>query len=153
MKKESFVQMDSFMLSRMDDNYFLATDNVDGEELFVIEQGVNFSVFGRDLHEPVQGACLNAGGDLRVLDLADLPAEGNDDCAAFGPQDLPESARAGLDALDGGSYEQVTQQLRNLAQQALPVCITVEPEDPDAETQTEAGAGDLAQPGVNCREV
>ena len=142
-----------WLYSRMDDNYFLAAEEVDGEERFVIEQGVNFSVFGRDLHEPVQGACLNAGGDLRVLDLADLPAAGDDDCAAFGPQDLPESARAGLDALDGGSYEQVTQQLRNLAQQALPVCITVEPEDPDAETQTEAGAGDLAQPGVNCREV
>lgn len=139
-----------WLYSRIDDNYFLAVNTIDGEDRFVIEQGVKYSLFGRDLHEPVQGACLTLRGDLRILDL---PARDQADCTGFGPADLSESDRAGVNALNGGSYQEVTEQLRNLAKKALPVCVTRESDDPDADPETEAGAGDLAQPGVNCREV
>ena len=55
--------------------------------------------------------------------------------------------RSQVEGLEGGSYDEVTQQLRRLASQALPVCI-------DRETPAdESDNGDLTRPGINCREV
>lgn len=158
--------------SRIDDQYFLATNS---EDQFVIQQGVDYSVFGRDLYTPLQTACINEAGDLRLIDV-----EGGQDpnCSVFGLNDIPETVRSSVDALDSGSYGHVARELQRLADEALPVCITVEadangdaadsdnPENPDnpdnpedaesAEQPDVAGSpgqGDLTQPGVNCREV
>lgn len=144
---------------RVDNSYFLATG---ANDQLVVEHGVDFSIFGRELHSPFQEACLDAQGALRLVD-----AGGSEDCPSFSLQDLPESVRASVPGLEGGSYDQVNQQLRRLADQALPVCVTREnppaeeepaapadPANPDApEPGAVAASGDLSSPGVNCREV
>lgn len=148
--------------SRIDDQYFVAT--TDRDEL-VIQQGVDYSVFGRDLFNPLQTACINEAGDLRLVDTANGQDPG---CSVFTLSDLPENVRSSVDALDSGSYDEVARQLQRLADEALPVCITVgngnesEAEDDNSDNAEEAeepdvaasgGQGDLTQPGVNCREV
>ncbi|WP_311775572.1 PP2C family protein-serine/threonine phosphatase [Corynebacterium testudinoris] len=127
--------------STIDRTYYVA---VSQDERLVIEHGVDYSVFGRDLHSPYQESCLNAAGDLQFKDVGS-----SESCPAFSLQDLPESARSSVNGLSSGSYDEVTQQLRRLADQALPVCI-------DRPTPAAEGAdagGDLSRPGVNCREV
>lgn len=124
--------------SRIADTFYLDTN--DNDE-FVIEQGVNFSVFGRDLHSPVQQACISDEGSLRFVDIGEEA-----DCTLFSLDDLPQNARGSVDALGSGSYDEVTSQLRRLAEEALPVCLTTEDEN-------RAQTSNLTQPGVNCREV
>lgn len=136
-----------WLFSRIDDNYFVAT-NADDE--FVIEQGVDYSVFGRDLHEPLQQACINEEGDLRFVDVGGN-AGAAEDCTPFEMNDLPESVRGSVDALESGSYDTAAQHMQRLADEALPVCLTLESESEPG--QPAAGEGDLTQPGINCREV
>lgn len=131
---------------KIDANYYLA---VDEQQNFVIHQGVDFSVFGRDLNDPLQQACINKEGGLRFVDVNPDDGRASSSCAIFGLQDIPESVRASVNSLEGGSYDEVTQQLRRLADQALPVCLTRES---DGNTDQPA-SGELNQPGVNCREV
>lgn len=125
-----------------DRTYFVATASSDH---LIIEHGVHYSVFGRELHSPYQQACLNERGGLQLVDVGST-----EDCSPFKLQDLPESTRASVAGLDNGSYDEVTQQLRRLADEALPVCLNLptQPEDSDADN-----TGDLSRPGVNCREV
>lgn len=125
-----------------DRTYFVAT--VPSDHL-IIQHGVDYSVFGRELHSPYQRACLNERGDLQLIDVGST-----DDCSPFKLEDLPESTRASVAGLDSGSYDEVTQQLRRLADEALPVCLNrpTQPEDSERES-----TGDLSHPGVNCREV
>ncbi len=131
---------------KIDENYYLA---VDGQENFVVHQGVDFSVFGRELNDPLQQACINRDGGLRFVDVNPDDGQASASCTIFGLQDIPESVRASVAGLEGGSYDEVTQQLRRLADQALPVCLTTESDgNPD-----QPASGDLNQPGVNCREV
>lgn len=127
--------------SRVDDQYFLA---VGDEDQFIIEQGVDYSVFGRDLHKPFQEACINEAGELRIVE----PPGTGKDCVLFGLGDIPEASRNSVGALAPGSYDEVAGHLQRLADEALPVCLTV-----DKSTNKPTGKGDLAQPGVNCREV
>ncbi|GAB3943086.1 PP2C family protein-serine/threonine phosphatase [Corynebacterium tapiri] len=122
-------------LSRLDDTYFLAVDEHDE---FVIEQGADLTIFGRDLHHPQQKACINEAGDLRLFDVATPPK----DCTVFGLNSVPESARSSVTALDSGSFDEVNQQLQRLADQALPVCLTVDQKP-----------ANVNKPGVTCREV
>lgn len=131
--------------NKIQENYYLA---VDEQENFVIHQGADFSVFGAELNDPLQQACINRAGNLRFVDLQGED-QASSSCSVFGLQDLPESARTSVDGLDGGSYDDVTLQLRRLSDQALPVCLTRESEGAEGEPT----AGDLNQPGVNCREV
>ncbi|QGU03331.1 PP2C family protein-serine/threonine phosphatase [Corynebacterium comes] len=132
-----------WVYSTVDRSYFIDTGE---EDHLVIESGVNFSVFGRDLHTPYQEACLDEAGALRLVDVGST-----EDCSPFTLQDLPESARTSVAGLGTGSYDEVTQQLRRLADQALPLCIARE-NPPEGENPDSAG-GDLTRPGVNCREV
>lgn len=138
----------------IDSNYYLA---VNEDEDFVIHQGVDYSVFGRELNDPLQTACINRDGGLRFVDVNPDDGRASASCAIFGLEDLPDSVRASVAGLEGGSYDEVTQQMRRLADQALPVCLTRESETPETEspeTMTdEPASGDLNQPGVNCREV
>jgi len=136
--------------SAMDRTYFIAT--ADNDHL-VVERGIDYSVFGRDLHSPYQEACLDERGDLRMVDVGSA-----EDCSPFETTDLPESVRSSVDGLDSGSYDDVTQQLRRLADEALPVCLDRTAADGDGEGDAAAGdaentPGDLSKPGVNCREV
>lgn len=130
--------------SRIDDQYFLRTGD---QEQFVIEQGVDYSVFGRDLHHPFQEACINEAGELRFIE----PRGDAADCTLFGLKDIPEASRSSVSALDHGSYEEIAGQLQRFASDALPVCLTVD--KPTETTNKPSGEGDLTQPGVNCREV
>lgn len=152
-------------------NYYIAVNERD--EL-VIENGVKYSLLGHDLHSTYQAACLSERGDVQLGEPTDgedtTPAPAGHSCTRFRLQDLPESARGQVtDGLPSGSYEEVTQQLRALAEEALPPCITSsskpEPKDPkdpkdptdtnkdpkESKDQKEHTGGDI--PGVNCREV
>lgn len=126
-------------LSRLDEQYYLS---VNDREEFVIEQGADYSIFGRDLHTPLQQACIDADGNLRYVGI-DEKAK---DCTLFGLDDLPESVRGSAAALDSGSYDDVTQQLQRLSDEALPVCVS----SADGKKADEK-AGKRDQPGVNCR--
>lgn len=128
----------------IDNSYFITTG---ADDHLVIQHGVDFSVFGRDLHTPYQEACLNKEGDLRLVDVGST-----EDCSPFRLLDLPASVRTQVAGLETGSYDEVTQQLRRLADQALPVCIDRESAPSEGDAAAEA-AGDLSRPGVNCREV
>ncbi|AKK10073.1 PP2C family protein-serine/threonine phosphatase [Corynebacterium uterequi] len=147
--------------SKIDDSFFVATDE---QGQFVVEQGVNYTVFGRDLHRPVQQACLTPEGDLGLVE-----AGGKDqkDCRPFTAEDLPQPDRAAATSLPSGSYADVTAQLGRLADAALPVCLEVDPgqqrpggvdeNKPEGSTPDPAAhpvnRGDLSQPGVNCRKA
>ena len=102
--------------SSRSDTYFVAVNDRDE---FVIEQGMNTAVFGRDMHEPVQQVCINDDNQIRLVDTKDVP----DDCKAFALSDLPESTRSRVDNLGSGSYADITDQLNSLADEALPTCV------------------------------
>lgn len=143
-----------WMLSRLDDQYYLA---VDDEENFVIEKGADFSLFGRDMHTPLQQACLDSDDNVQLIEAGEAP----DGCALFGLDDLPQSVRGSVDALEAGTYDDVTRQLQRLADEALPVCVSSaqdgrngdEADQADQADEADEDAGQDEQPGVNCRVV
>ncbi|MDK8450539.1 PP2C family protein-serine/threonine phosphatase [Corynebacterium mastitidis] len=132
------------------ERYFLATDDAGA---ILVERGLDYTVLGRDLHEEYQHACLGADASVRLTD----PQEGSEkDCHRFSLNDLPASARSSVEAMPSGTYEEINQQLRRLADQALPACVTVRKESDPARTEESSRPGeltDLAKPGVDCREV
>lgn len=109
------------------ETYFVA---VNDREEFVIEQGLDTTIFGRDMHKPVQQVCINNDNQIRLVGIGDVP----DDCHVFSLRDLPESTQSRVDNLGSGSYAEVTDQVNSLADEALPACV------------------DSADDG-NCREV
>lgn len=119
--------------SRIDSTFYVA---VNDQETISIEQGVDYRVFGKDLHSQFQVACLDGAGTLTLK-------ESCEGAAAFSINDLPESLRGSVADLPSGSYDEVQAQMQRLAAQALPVCV-------NKETTT---GGDRNEPGVNCREV
>lgn len=128
------------------DNYFIS---IGDEDSLVVENGVNFSVFGHDLHQPYQYVCLGADGAVRTVDLEDAGS-----CSLFTLEDLPEAARSQVDAWSSGSYDAVTQQLQRLGSQALPICVSTTTEDGETETDPERTTQHgRATPGVDCRVV
>lgn len=156
------------------DKYYIATN--DSDEL-IIERGVDYSLFGKDLHEPYQRVCLTKDDEVRTTDLGEKPSN---DCHPFSLTDLPGSVRGSITHLDSGSYSEVTDQLQRLSDKALPVCVnraetdnngknsegknndgnsdnndgnTGANKDKDAANAESADDGGLSTPGVNCREV
>src|SRR5699024_2968476 len=112
--------------------------------------------------------CLSDDNEVTLPD----PASGREDldCHLMTPEDLRPSARAQLDGLPADSYDEVRGQITRLAQEALPVCLTLSPGEaegePDAEgtdgaegaagpeeATTERDGSTGARPGENCREV
>ncbi|WP_295625916.1 PP2C family serine/threonine-protein phosphatase [uncultured Corynebacterium sp.] len=160
-----------------DSMYHLAVE--DG--VVQIMHGAPGSVLGVSLDSHHQFVCLSDDNEVRLPD----PASNREslDCHLMTPEDLAPAARAQLDGLPADSYDEVRAQVRRLADQALPVCLTVggregapaepgadgadgaEGTDGDAAATTAANApeGDEAnpengsdigsEPGVNCREV
>lgn len=117
--------------TRINTTYFVATGT---DDTITVEQGVDYRVFGFDLHEPYKMACIDRDGELTLLD----------DCTTDPPftvDDLPESLRGSIEGLPSGSYDEVQAQMQRLAEQALPACVSTQ----------EGGFRD--RPGVNCREV
>ncbi|MCX7543642.1 protein phosphatase 2C domain-containing protein [Corynebacterium sp. P5848] len=90
----------------------------------MIERGIELSVLGRPLHRPYQVVCLDAGANVTVVGTGTT-----DGCNAFRLDDLPESRRDSVSSLPAGSYDEVLQQLRRLADDALPLCVTRESEE------------------------
>ncbi|OFU58010.1 PP2C family serine/threonine-protein phosphatase [Corynebacterium sp. HMSC11E11] len=140
-----------------------------------VMHGVPGSVLGFSLHSHHQYICLS---DDNAVTLPDPESDRGDlDCHLMTPEDLSPSARSQLDGLPADSYDEIRGQVGRLAEQALPVCLTVAPgdeADPADGTTTpgapgaEAPEGDNAdnadgadgedpgtgsEPGVNCREV
>ncbi len=140
-----------------------------------VMHGVPGSLLGISLHSHHQYVCLS---DDNAVTLPD-PASDRDslDCHLMTPEDLAPAARSQLNGLPADSYDEVRDQIGRLAEQALPVCLTVAPgDDPDAAdggtpAPGENGADDAnaadgadenangedpgtgSEPGVNCREV
>ncbi|ALC04526.1 hypothetical protein CDES_00195 [Corynebacterium deserti GIMN1.010] len=119
--------------SRIDSTFYVAVN--DSEEI-TVEQGVDYRIFGKDLHSQYQVACLNEAGTLTLL-------ESCEDGKSFKLDDLPASVRGSVADLPSGSYDEVQAQMERLAAQALPLCVTKEV----------TTGGDRNEPGVNCREV
>ncbi|MDH4658716.1 MAG: PP2C family protein-serine/threonine phosphatase [Corynebacterium pyruviciproducens] len=111
-------------------NYYVAADG----EAITIYNGVNIA----GLSHVHQRPCLDESGNISLDDTGS--------CHQFTLSDLPEDARASIAGLPDGSYDDALGQVRRLADSALPVCVT-------RTNQDKAGDGDLATPGVNCREV
>ena len=123
--------------------YFITADDTGR---LLVERGLDYSVFGRDLHNPHQAACLAEDGTATLV-AADADAGGSD-CRPFALQDLPESTRSQVDALPSGSYDEVNGQLRRLGDEALPVCVTRpagEKSAEDAEDAKDDRSGDAAK--------
>lgn len=142
--------------------YFVTTDET---SRLIVERGVDFSVFGRDLHSPHQAACLSPEGSVQLV--AAGAGAGGTACTPFRLTDLPEATRGQVENLPSGSYDEITGQLRRLADAALPACVnrTADPRTtigadprPQAEKGQPGGTTPverdrLGHPGVDCREV
>ncbi|QGU06019.1 PP2C-family Ser/Thr phosphatase [Corynebacterium occultum] len=143
-------------VKKVQENYYVATA---AEDRIGIWKGVNYSVFGRELNEEYQLACINEQGGLKMVSPGD-----QGDCEPFNLDDLPESTRNSVSGLPSGTYDEVLEQMQRLAGSALPVCVTregaeAEPAPQDAENSesaapaAQANSGDRNTPGVDCREV
>ncbi len=117
-------------------HYYVAADP-ETQELS-IQNGVDFSLFGRELAQTYQHACLNAEGELG---LPTGECEGK--FAPFSVTDLPETERGAVANLPGGSYDEAQSALTRLADKALPVCRD------GSKNETKF----RSEPGVNCRKV
>lgn len=150
-----------------DSMYHLAVD----EGVVQVRHGAPGSLLGFSLHSHHQYVCLSDDNQVTLPDPA--TDRGSLDCHLMAPEDLAPAARAQLDGLPADSYDEIRGQIGRLADQALPVCLTVATrgdgeagagaEDSGAtesESATESAAADGGQdrgtgsePGVNCREV
>ena len=130
-------------------SYFVTANDADE---IIIEQGFQTSVFGRDLHEPVQKVCINDENQIRLVDTGSVP----NDCQLFTVSDLPDSTRQRVDNLGSGSYAEVTEQVHRLAEDALPVCVDeAAAEDAQAaeDADNEGADAEPETPAEACREV
>lgn len=119
------------------DTYHVAS--TDGS--ITVQRGFNATILGMDLDSTYQLACLDRSGSVRLSDVDDDNLPADSDCTPFKTEDLPQSSRERLGNLPSGSYEEITQQIRRLADNALPVCPTREHDQ------------SVGEPGVSCREV
>jgi len=106
--------------SRTADSYALTVG--EGDEL-VIEHTTRDSAFAQPKTEPIQHACINADGDLRVIGKDSVPT----DCHVFTLSDLPkeerEAAKIDIEKGGPGSYDDVLGRLNELADGVLPECV------------------------------
>lgn len=119
----------------LDNRYYIATDN---NEL-VVYKGADETILGKTLHSTYQRACLDAKGNLTLLD-----ANSTKKCHRFQLTDLPPSTRTNVDNLPSGDYNDVQTQMERLAKQVLPVCVTRESshgnaDNPDAARNDRSG--------------
>ena len=122
----------------LSNNYYVATN--EAQEI-TIQQGADYSVFGKELHSTHQNVCIN---DSNSLLFSGQPCEG--DFAPLKVTDLPESERSAVDHLSTGDLGEVQQQINDLGDKALKPCIT-------APSQKDKKDAKKNKPGVTCREV
>ncbi len=115
-------------------NYFLAEK--DGN--ITINQGVAATVLGVPLEKHVQDVCLDDKASVRLVDAN----TGGKDCHRFNTSDLRPAARGTLEGMPEDNYENVVGQVRRLASQTLPVCVT-------REKSPKPGDNTPGQPGQN----
>lgn len=119
----------------------------------LIYQGAPESFFGISLNSVYQEICLDSDAAIRLL-----PAGSTDSCHRFSTADLTPAARGSLDNLPRDSYQSIQEQLRRLAEQTLPICVTRNPSTGSAggagaDNAVDDNPADLTTPGVSCREV
>ncbi|MGO3363046.1 MAG: PP2C family protein-serine/threonine phosphatase [Corynebacterium sp.] len=116
----------------------------------LIYQGSPGSILGVSTQSAYQEVCLDGGADVRLL-----PAGSDDPCHRFTTSDLTPAARGTLDNLPRDSYDEIQQQVRRLADQTLPVCVTRDNDNRNNDNGNSSNAepSDLTTPGVSCREV
>ena len=122
----------------LSNNYYVATN--EAQEI-TIQQGADYSVFGKELHSTNQYVCIN---DSNSLLFSGEPCKG--DFAPLKVTDLPESERSAVDHLSTGDLGEVQQQVNDLGDKALKPCIT-------APSQKDKKDAKKNKPGVTCREV
>ena len=123
-------------LKQADKHYFLA---VDSDNRIVVEQGANYTVFGRSLHHTALAACLGESTDVTTVAVgADQSVDEaiGDACSPFTVDDLPPAVRNTVSTVPGGSLDQMVERLGSLARSALPVCVTREAADGSTPTAT-----------------
>lgn len=138
----------------------------------VVNRGMPQSIAGIQISNRYQEICLTAESTVLLLDEGS-----NNSCHRFETTDLTPAARGALEQLPEDNYDAVIQQVRRLAEQTLPVCVTRSPANPETTngstngrannprtpgtpntptptnpTESEAPE-DLTTPGVSCREV
>ena len=131
-----------WMKNYLGSHYYVATGE---DDVLTIQKGADFDLFGRPLHQTYQHACLNKDNALRLG--ADECAE---DFAPFTLQALPESERAAVGNLDGGSYDEVQTQLSRLSDKALKPCST---SSKDTKDRAKNKQSQKPHKQGNCREV
>lgn len=110
-----------------DATYHLAVE--DG--VIQVMHGAPGTLLGFSLSSHHQYICLSDDNQVTLPD----PAAPRDslDCHLLVPEDLTPSARSQIAGLPADSYDEVRAQVGRLAQQALPVCLTVSPGDGTAD--------------------
>lgn len=167
-----------FLRQRISETYYITTDS----EQLVIERGVEGDLFGRDTHSIYQRACLSADGNLTVVDAeADFPtdctafvvndlrpaARGSLEQLPSGDYDqvleqmqrlsqeiLPAcvTREAAEDATDAETNETAASDEAPESSEES-AAATSSADATSEESSTPSRPGDLASPGVNCREV
>ena len=94
----------------LSNNYYVATN--EAQEI-TIQQGADYSVFGKELHSTNQYVCIN---DSNSLLFSGEPCKG--DFAPLKVTDLPESERSAVDHLSTGDLGEVQQQVNVLLRRA-----------------------------------
>ena len=119
-----------------------------------VRHGVSGTLLGYELSETHQYVCLTDANEVQ------LPQAGTDreavNCHIMTPEDLSPAARESLNSLPADSYNGVSEQIGRLAEEALPVCLTVANSDEGERTKAQEDSTNErlgSQPGVNCREV
>ena len=140
-------------------NYYVAADG----GTVAIMRGVQTSILGIRLHEPVKLGCLDAEGEVQQID----PGESADDhdCRLLKLDDLnPAKHRQVQDGLRAGKRTEAVQQLASLKADLLPVCLPQsktrpgpagKPAEPHARTPGVPVPPEVTdqQPGVDCRST
>jgi serine/threonine protein phosphatase PrpC len=138
-----------------------ATDDAtESASPIIIYQGSPGSILGFSTQDAYQEVCLNENADVQLLS-----AGSDEPCHRFSTADLTPAARGTLDNLPTDSYEEVQMQVRRLAEQTLPVCVTREDGNNGGNndrgsngsdrgnSSEDTDPSDLTTPGVSCREV
>ncbi|WKD58478.1 PP2C family protein-serine/threonine phosphatase [Corynebacterium caspium] len=134
-----------WFFSQAASNRYYLTVNPAAQNAIVVQRGFDKEILGKPLNSAYQKACLDRSGSLLLASFADPAAA----CTPFILEDLPAAEREKITTLSAGSYEEIAQQLRDLAAEALPPCVKRDAsKGPRSETE-----GDLSNPGVNCRVV
>ncbi|MDO4909110.1 MAG: protein phosphatase 2C domain-containing protein [Corynebacterium sp.] len=127
--------------------YYLSTDS--GQ--IVIMNGLNHKLGSWSFTHLYQKACLNASGDIKVIDADSENTSAG--CSPFSYSDLNAEGRKNFDSSGSYTYDGVVEKLRELGAQTLPICVVRQSTNALDGHETTQGTSpeDLMTPGVSCR--